>query len=250
MGEGNSKMVDDTSQDKESEQHPSDASFKRNNGLKHTLLNWGRIWGRFIKGVLETLVGAAAIAAVLGIPAHLYLKERDLRLDQYKTDTDKQIEYMTGLFEQMNGSLLSIAKDNGDVRERIAKMEALMEFQTRVIAGGPPPKRGGEYVPILDSPPMGGEDVMTRQVPGTNSMRMEIPAPRSKAEHDKAIELLLAKHEAYLELQIDDPKFDTKMHTLAVSEEPVLYPDGTLKLELKSYVVLKSGTEDELGDPQ
>ena len=135
-------------------------------------------------------------------------------------------------------SVGTVASDVSDVRERIATLEAQSTIMTRTLSGVQSPGQDLEYIPLLAYEPepfMGGS--VQQEAPGFDKMVSSIPVPRTVQERDRAIEDLVAQHQRSIEA-IGRPEFNPDIHDFEVAASQVINPDGEIRLQIVSRVVI------------
>lgn len=200
----------------------------------------------YIGFLLGGLLASATIWVMLGWTINRYLDERDARLSDLKTMVEnyqriaeKDDGELNTSLSQIADSIQSVEESVSDIRERISRVEAQGEINTRVLTEVETPRRDIEYFPISNISPepfMGGPDGEAKAL-GFEDMVAIISPPKTLSERSEAINKLIDRHRVMVSGRVL-PKFDPDIHDFSVTATQVLYEDGSLKLQLKSTVII------------
>lgn len=196
------------------------------------------------------LLAYGTLYALFSWSVNRYLDERDEtlnRIDQavrdYKSGTDERLQSILTDVRRTADSVNSVESDISDIRERIATLEAQSTLMTQTLAGVQAPGQDLEYVPLLAYEPepfMGGG--IQQEAQGFDKMVSSIPVPRTVQERNRAISDLTAQHRRSIDA-IGRPEFNPEIHDFEVAVSQFVSPDGEIRLQIVSRVVLSGVPE-------
>lgn len=231
-----------------SEEEQSGDSNKGSEAAKWLLDFAKRLLPMFVTHLAAFSLAAAVAWYGLKLGIDRYLDERDLRLadlqaaaKEYRADTKDQFTAVLAEVKRGADASAVIARDVTDVRVRIATLEAQGTAITQALTAVDTPTPTQLFIPVIDNQEeefIGGPDIGLVTAPGFIDMVSRIDPPRNLEERNTAIELLRERHRSSLLAQ-STPEFIEGVHNFVLSYTEIMLPDGTIKLQIRSKVVVE-----------
>lgn len=215
------------------------------------LIRWLPKFGAsYFTVLMGGLLAYGTLYALFSWSINRYPDERDRtlnRIDQavlsYKSETNENLESIRVDGRRTADAVEKIKDDIVDIRERIATLEAQSTLNTRTLSGVQEPTQDLEFVPLLAYEPepfMGGS--IQVEAPGFDKMVSMVAVPQTVEARSRAIEQLIGRHRSSI-VAIGRPVFDPAVHDFEVAVSQVVAPNGEIKLQIVSRVIIADTPE-------